>query len=284
MTLALAEPNQAGRRLGQIQAAGAIGSFLGLGAGLAMYLSKVPIRPMYFVAGGAALVAAGCCLGIPRDIKTPGPRFVFRKEYRLYYMLTFLEGWRKQIVLAFGSFLLVKVYHTSLAAMLLLWMVVQAAGWLTSPRVGRLIDRVGERKVLIFYYSSMAVVFCGYIALQLLPDYLKVHAPAVGAWLTFERVKYMLWALFVLDSAFFVFAMAMTTYVRKIAPVAEHTPTLSMGVAMNHVSAVTMPLLGGYLWAWYGSTGPFWAGIFAAIASAALAFLVPPPHKMPRAE
>ena len=35
----------------------------------------------------------------------------------------------------------------------------------------------------------------------------------------------------------------MTTYVNRIAPRSEHTPTLSMGVAANHVAAVTMPLV-----------------------------------------
>ena len=92
----------------------------------------------------------------------------------------------------------------------------------------------------------------------------------------------VLQVLFVVDCAFFVFIMAMTTYVSRIAPPSEHTPTLSMGVAMNHVSAVLMPLVGGLLWRAFGPRWAFLAGAAAAVISIAVATLVP--AKKPRSE
>jgi hypothetical protein len=71
------------------------------------------------------------------------------------------SGWRKQVALAFAGFLLVKRHCAPLTHMILLWSAIQAAGWLASPRVGRLIDRVGEKPVLTFYYASMTLVFLG---------------------------------------------------------------------------------------------------------------------------
>ena len=71
----------------------------------------------------------------------------------------------------------------------------------------------------------------------------------------------------VLDNATFVFATGLTTYVNKIAPPREHTPTLSMGVAFNHVASVSMPFLGGILWATLGYQWAFLIGIPAAAAS-----------------
>jgi predicted MFS family arabinose efflux permease len=254
MALALAEPGRAGHRLGQVWAAGAAGSAAGLVVALSLNVAGVKIRPLWLIAGAAALVSAGACLGIPRQIKTPGPRLVFRREYGLYYLLCFLEGWRKQIFIAFAGFLLVKKYDTPLPTMLLLFICINAIGWFSSPIVGRVIDRIGERRVLVFYYASMVGVFVGYATV---PN------------------PYVLYVLFVMDSAFFVFAMALTTYVNRIAPQNEHTPTLSLGVAVNHVAAVTMPLVGGLLWKYAGYRWAFVVGAGAAAASIVAAIRVP---------
>lgn len=246
MTLALAEPGKAGLRLGRVAAAGALGSAAGLGIAFVLTLLGVKIRPLYLIACGAALLAAAACLGIPRTLKAPGPSFVLRRRYARYYVLNFLEGWRKQIAIAFGGFLLVKVHGAGLLEILVLAAVIQGIGYFTSPRVGRLIDRVGEQKVLVFYYSFVTVMFLGYAFLQ---------------------GKYILYAVYILDNATFVFNTGLTTYVNKIAPKSEHRPTLSMGVAANHVASVTMPFLGGILWATLGYRWAFLIGIPAAAAS-----------------
>ncbi|KKL76385.1 hypothetical protein LCGC14_2045440, partial [marine sediment metagenome] len=260
MALAVAEPGRAGYRLGQIRAAGAVGAAAGLGAALVMNWLGVTIRPIYVVAGAAAIVAAVACLSLPRDIKTPGPRLVFRRRYGLYYLLCLLEGWRKQIFIAFAGFLLVTVYETPLSRMLLLWMISQGIAWAASPLAGRLIDRVGERRVLVFYFGCLTVFFIGYAVTDNLCA---------------------LYYLFVIDNAFFVFAMALTTYVSRIAPPSEHTATLSMGVAMNHVAAVTMPLVGGLLWKYAGHEWVFLVGALAAALSILVALRVPAPDAEP---
>lgn len=254
MALAVAEPGRAGRRLGQVAAAGSIGSAAGLVVAWALNHAGVPIRPLWLLGGAAAMVGAACCLGIYRRIKAPGERLIFRRRYALYYLLCFLEGWRKQIFLAFAGFMLVRRHGTPLSTMLMLWMAIQVTNWFGAPVVGRLIDRFGERPMLVIYYTAMALVFVGYASLD---------NPAV------------LYVLFVADSAFFMFAMALTTYVNRIAPPEEHTATLSMGVAMNHVAAVTMPLVGGLLWELAGYRWAFMVGALVAAASVGVAMLVP---------
>jgi predicted MFS family arabinose efflux permease len=246
MTLALAEPGKAGARLGMVTAAGALGSGAGLAIAFVLTLLGVKIRPLYLIAGGAAFLAAASCVGIPRSLKTPGPSFVFRRRYMRYYVLNFLEGWRKQIAIAFGGFLLVKIHHAGLLEILVIGAIIQSIGYFASPRVGKLIDRVGEQKVLVFYYSLVTVMFLGYAFLQ---------------------DKYILYAVYIIDNATFVFNTGLTTYVNKIAPKSEHRPTLSMGVAANHVASVTMPFLGGILWATLGYRWAFLIGIPAAAAS-----------------
>ncbi len=246
MTLALAEPGKAGSSLGKVTAAGAMGSGIGLALAFFLTLVGVPIRPLYLLAGGAAAAGAAACLGIPRRIKTPGPSFVFRRRYLTYYALNFLEGWRKQIAICFAGFLLVNVYGTPLLVMIGLWAAIQAIGFILSPRVGKLIDKAGEKRILTLYYVLVTCFFVGYALI---------------------RAKYFLYAIFVVDGATFAFATAITSYVNKIAPKSEHTPTLSMGVAMNHVASVTMPFLGGILWTELGYQWAFLVGLPAAAAS-----------------
>ncbi|HUT33163.1 MAG TPA: MFS transporter [Planctomycetota bacterium] len=255
MALSLAEPGRRGFRLGQVRSAGAAGFGLGIGAALALTLLGVRMRPMFLVAGAFGLLAAAMCFGIPRDLKTPGPRLVFRRRYGLYYLLSFLDGWRRQIFLCFAGFLLVREYGTRLEIILLLLGTVQVISYFTMPWVGRLIDRVGERRILVFYFACMTLIFVGY---------------------AFIRVRYALYVLYVVDNSFAALAAALTVYVGRIAPPSEHTPTLGMGVAMNHVSAVLMPLLGGLLWQHFGYQWTFLAGVAAALVSIAVASRVPP--------
>lgn len=254
MALALSEPGKAGKRLGQISAAGAAGAAAGLGVAWLMGLLSIPIRQMFAVAGGVALVAGACCLGIPRKIKAPGVRLVFRRRYGLYYLLSFLEGWRKQIFIAFAGFLLVRKYGTPVTTMLVLWLIIQGLTWLVSPPVGRLIDRVGERPVMVAMFGGLTLFFVGYAL---------VERPVV------------LYAIYVLDSVFFVGVMALTTYVNRLAPPEEHTATLSAGVACNHIAACLMPLVGGFLWNRWGHQTVFLVGAGVAALSLVPAFLLP---------
>jgi len=254
LAMGLAEPGQVGMRLGQVQSAGAAGFFGGLAGGYVLTRLGVPIRPLYFVAAAAGLLAAGCCLAMPRAIRTEGPRLVFRRRYGLYYLLCFLEGWRKQIFICFAPFLLVRKHGTPLATILILYAVVQIIGCVTGPAVGRLIDRVGERRILVFYFACLTCFFVGYALVD---------------------IRWVLYALFLADNSFFVFGMALNTYVNRLVPEQERTPTLSMGVAMNHAAAVAMPLVGGALWVTLGHQWTFLAGAVAAALSVVAALQVP---------
>jgi MFS family permease len=67
----------------------------------------------------------------------------------------------------------------------------------------------------------------------------------------------------------------LTTYVGRLVPPNEKTMTLSMGVAVNHIASVTMPLAGGLLWKYLGYQWTFLIGAAAAAASVWVASHVP---------
>jgi len=262
MAMALAEPGKTGHRLGQVGAAGSLGFGLGLVVAYVLDWQGVAMRPMYLVAAAVGILGALACLRIPRDISTDKPRFVFRRQYWRYYLLCFLEGWRKQIFICFAAYLLVEKFRVELGIMLLLRIIVRGLGTITSPRVGKLIDRVGERPILFIYYSFLTVFFLGYAMVDDL---------------------YVLSALFIVDNAFFVFGMAINTYVNKLVRPEERTATLSMGVAMNHLAAVSMPLVGGFLWMTLGYEWAFVTGAVAGVFSLVAVSFLPKLQELPQA-
>ena len=120
--------------------------------------------------------------------------------------------------------------------------------------MGRYLDIIGERWVLSASYVLMALCFVGYAV---------VNNP------------YVLGAFLIGIYLLVTLSIGLSTYVNRIAPPAEHTATLSMGVAFNHVASVTMPFLGGILWATLGYRWAFLVGIPAAVASIAIVQRLP---------
>jgi hypothetical protein len=65
-----------------------------------------------------------------------------------------------------------------------------------------------------------------------------------------------------MDQMLMAISMARATYIKKIAlDPGDVTPSLSMGVTMEHILSVSMPVLGGVIWVKYGYEYVF---IFAA--------------------
>jgi MFS family permease len=128
--------------------------------------------------------------------------------------------------------------------------------WLTAPRIGKVVDRLGERGPLTFYAVGLIVVFCGYA--------------------TYRNVGTLV-ALFLLDNVLFSFGVGFNTYLHRIVRPGELTPCLAMGTTMNHVAAVTVPYFGALLWLKSGNyQAPFWVGVAIACVSLCATRWLPP--------
>ncbi len=251
ITLTLAQGVDGGRHLGRMRSVGAFATIAALG--LAFLVSLAPAKLGYaldFVVSGLCIAASAALAMRLSSLASGGrrERLIFRREYGLYYLLTFLEGCRRQVFSIFALFVLIKVFATPLHLILMLMFVNAILTALTSPAMGRYIDRVGERRPLTLYASGIVLIFLGYATIP--------HA----AWL---------YALYVVDNVLFTFSIGINTYLHKIVRPGELTPSLAMGTTMNHVAAVSLPVLGALVWK---STGdyrmPFYIG--AALALVAL--------------
>ena len=86
--------------------------------------------------------------------------------------------------------------------------------------------------------------------------------------------------LYVTDALLSSFAVGLTTFLNRIARPGDLTPSLAMGLTMNHVAAVIVPVTGGYLWQTTGHYQiPFWIGVAIAVVSALSAMRLPTPIK-----
>ena len=269
ITLSLAKGKEGGRHLGRMSGVGAMATITALGA--SWIVSRlIPdathqgwFYPAYFgFAGFLIFIASILCTQLSTHADgAKRQRFIFRGEYWLYYLLTFLEGCRRQIFSIFASFALILVYKQPVENMLLLQFINSVLIAFTAPRIGKVVDRVGERGPLTFYACGLIVVFLGY-----------------AIW---ENV-WALYALFLIDNVLFSFGVGFTTYLHRIVRPGELTPCLAMGTTMNHVAAVTVPVGGALLWTASGNYQlPFWVGVaIAAFALIATRWLPSGPRKI----
>lgn len=239
--LMVSKLSEAPRALGRL---GSLGSLAAVAATVAVYLLARPWGyQIMFVVVGALVVLGGVALwplAGRRGALPAGRRVVLRRRYWLYYALSFLLGSRRHIFSTFAIYLLVREYHISVQTTAILFLVNSLVNIVTLHWVGRLVGRFGERATLSVAFAALVGVFVGYAYITSLP---------------------VLYVLFLLDNIFIGFNLGLTTYFQKIALSPEEiTSNLSVELTINHIAAIVIPVVGGTVWAVYGSQTPFLFG------------------------
>lgn len=178
---------------------------------------------------------------------------VFKKSYWLYYVLVFLSGARRQIFMVFAGFLLVEKFEYSAATISLLFLANYAFNLFFAAKLGNVIGKVGERAALSFEYVGLIFVFVAYAFVD--------DARIAGA-------------LYIIDHFFFAFAIAMKTYIQKIAEPEDLASTAAVSFTINHIAAVILPAILGLLWL-YSNALVFLFGATLAFASLCFSQLIP---------
>lgn len=154
-------------------------------------------------------------------------RMILRRKYSLFYFLTFLSGARRQIFMVFSMFLLVKMFNFSVREMTLLFIVNNLIAYFMNPLIGRAIVHFGERKISSIEYAGVIIIFLTY---------------------AFTTSKLLVSLMYVMDSLLFNFAVAIRTYFQKVGDKQDIASSMAVGFTINHIAAVFLPALGGYLW------------------------------------
>jgi len=189
---------------------------------------------VYLTAGGVTAAIAVFCFFAYPQFEAPHPQlktFVLRRRYWLYYALQFMSGARRQIFVVFAAFMMVERFGFQVHQLTALFLINYVANMVFAPVMGRAVARWGERRALVFEYVGLITVFLAYGGI-----YLFGWGVALAA------------ALYVLDHLLFALAFALKTYFQKIADPGDIAPTAAVAFTINHIAAVFLPALLGYLW------------------------------------
>lgn len=178
--------------------------------------------------------------------------FIFRKKYILYYILSIVNGARKQIFLTFAPWVLIQMYGVDPPTFAILGVIIASVSIMTRTIVGKAIDIKGERFILSLEAIILIVICLGYAyADRLVSANIAVIIIA---------------ACYVIDNSMNAVEMARSTYIRKIAVHPDDvTPTLAAGTSFDHVVAMSIPFVGGLIWTKYGYEYVFLAATAIAV-------------------
>ncbi len=176
-----------------------------------------------------------------------------KKEYWLFYILTFFAGARRQIFMVFASFMLVEKFSVDIHNMVALLFVNSILNIYFAPFIGRFIARIGERITLRIEYFGLVLVFVSY---------------------AFVENIYFAYALYIVDHLLFSMAIALKTYFQKIADPKDLASASAVSFTINHIAAVALPAILGLIWL-YSHSLVFFIGAGIALCSSLLSFLIP---------
>ena len=200
---------------------------------------------------GVLIIGAAVLLTrLPKNIgetKKAQPRLLFRRRYWLYYVLLVFEGSRTAGVLSLqhdGSGVQLRADRRYRSASCY-WQAASSISF--SPGDwGACSTWWGERITLTVGYVALALCFVGYATV---------------------RNVWFLRAMVICINLLVTLSIGLSTYVNRIAPSEELTPTLSTGVSVNHITSVGMSFVAGALLPIVGYRALCWGAVVLIMLS-----------------
>lgn len=263
LTLGYAKPEHGGAALGVQSAVSQVGTLAGylvIVVVFSLLNGNQPYTLFFVLAAVLAGMSAACSLRLTGNSRADAHkrRFYFHKKYRKYYMLEMFYGARKQVFLTFGPYVLILFYGANTAMISLLFALSAIACFIASPVVGRIIDRLGY-KVVMVADTLILVIVCFFYGFShhIFPKDVAFIVCCVN---------------YVLDAVISLAAMASNVYVQDLADNAEEVKaTISTGVSINHVITIFIALFGGWIWETLGIETLFVASAVLGLCNSAYA-------------
>ena len=248
LSLNLAKEDKGGSSLGITSALGHGGNILGflIVAAAFVLLSRLDMAKfsqfrIVYAAAAFLMLASFMVTAAMKDsgLKVRRRRFYVAKKFTKFYILEVFYGARKQVFITFAPYVLILNYGASTAVISLLLAISAVCGFIASPLIGKLIDKVGYKAVLVGDTLILIVVCILYgFSHRIFPAHIAFYVVCIN---------------YVLDAIISVASMASNVYVQDIADSKEEiTATLSTGISINHVISIFIALLGGLLWKLFG--------------------------------
>lgn len=240
LSLKYAKENCGGAALGVQTASNQIGTLVGyilVVFAFSIFTKNQPYMAFFCLAAVLAGISAAVSMRITGKSETDETkrRFYFHKKYSKYYMLEMFYGARKQVFLTFGPYVLILFYGANAATISFLFAISAIACFFASPLIGKIIDKLGYKIVMVSDTLILVVVcfFYGF-AHHLFPRNVAFIVCCVN---------------YVLDAVISLASMASNLYVQDLSDNADEVKaTISTGVSINHVITIFIALFGGWIW------------------------------------
>ena len=268
LTLQYAKTGQGGAAQGIQSSTNQVGTLAGyllIVLVFSLISKNQPYQLFFILAAVLAGVSALCSMKISSKSETDRNkrRFYFHKKYTKYYMLEMFYGARKQVFLTFGPYVLILFYGANAATVSLLFAVSAVACFFAAPLVGRLIDKIGYKTVMVTDTLILVVVcfFYGF-SHHLFPK---------------EAAFLVCCINYVLDAVISLASMASNNYVQELSDNQDEVKaTISTGVSINHVITIFIALFGGWIWQTLGIETLFIASAILGLCNSAYAASIKP--------
>ena len=249
---------------------GTLVGYLVIVAAFSLFAKNQPYKIFFALAAGLAAVSMLCSLRIRGNSQTDKHRrrFYFHKKYTKYYMLEMFYGARKQVFFTFGPYVLILFYGANAAMVSLLFAVSAIACFFAAPLVGRIIDKIGYKTVMITDTLVLVIVcfFYGF-AHHLFPKNIAFIVCCVN---------------YILDAIISLASMASNVYVQDLADNADEVKaTISTGVSINHVITIFIALFGGWIWQALGIETLFIVSAVLGLCNSAYAATIKTKKQLP---
>ena len=253
LSLQYAKEGRGGAAQGIQNSVNQVGTLVGymvIVAAFSLIPSNQPYTLFFALAAGLLGLSMLCAFRISGKSQTDSHRrrFYFHKKYTKYYMLEMFYG-------------------ADAATVSLLFAVSAIACFFASPIVGRIIDKVGYKAVMVADTLILVIVcfFYGF-AHHIFPD---------------KNIAFLVCCVnYVLDAIISLASMASNVYVQELSDTQDEVKaTISTGVSINHVITIFIALFGGWIWQSLGIETLFIASAVLGLCNSAYAATIKPIKK-----
>ena len=263
LMMGYAKDGKGGAALGvqsSVSQIGTLAGYLVIVGAFSLFAASAPYKLFFSIAALLAALSAVYAMRMHGKSEPDATkrRFYFHRKYGKYYMLEMFYGARKQVFLTFGPYVLILFYGANAATISLLFAVSAIACFFASPVVGRIIDRLGYKVVMISDTLILVIVcfFYGF-AHHIFPRDVAFIVCCVN---------------YVLDAVISLASMASNVYVKDLADSEQEVKaTISTGVSINHVITIFIALFGGWIWETLGIETLFVASAILGLLNSAYA-------------
>lgn len=271
LSLEYALPGKGGTALGLQNSINQVGTVAGYFIVMFAFLFVSGIsafKTFFFISAGIIAVGTVMAMRLTNNSQTDKSKnkFYFRRKFMKFYFLEIFYGARKQVFFTFGPYVLILFYGAGTTAISLLFAISAICCFFAAPLVGKIIDKLGYKIVMVSDTLILVIVcfFYGF-AHHIFPRDVAFIVCCVN---------------YILDSVISLASMASNVYVQDISDNPDETrATISTGISVNHLITILIALFGGWIWQTLGIETLFIISAILGLCNSAYAASIAVPAK-----